>query len=199
MNKTKPVHNPLPTRSLKAKILRNFSINLFVILFTLKTFSAQAQWKLGSYSLQFSTHNAGFLVQGNISKMDLVVNGDDPSHPEFSLRGSANVGSLSTQNRMRDRHLMEEDYFDMKQFPEIEMESISFRGLTKDRYMSNFKLKIKNHTKIIEFPFVFKTEEPGKAKISGEFKINRRDFHVGGGSLILSDSISVKIQAVLTK
>jgi polyisoprenoid-binding protein YceI len=158
----------------------------------------QAQWKTGPYSIAFETHNAGFKVHGTLSGLNLEVQTPKESNPEFSMKGSVLTHTLTTQNRTRDGHLMEEDYFDALSYPKINMESISIKKGEKDQYTGIFKITIKKYSKNIQFPFQFKVDNSGnQARLNGEFKINRRDFHVGGSSFILSDTVQVKIQVLL--
>lgn len=173
---------------------------LFIFLTIMDSDTSTAQWKIGSYSVNFETRNAGFQVDGTISGMNLEVNPPNNVNPDFKIKGSVNVNTLSTQNRTRDHHLMKEEYFDVIHYPQIGMESLSIKKMNADLYQGSFKIQIKNYSKTIQFPFRFKVDDSGnQARLSGEFHINRRDFHVGGYSLILSDSIKVKIQAQIIK
>jgi len=161
---------------------------------------AYSQWKTGPYSINFETRNAGFKVEGIISGLNLEVSTPTASNPDFKLKGSVNVNSLSTHNHARDHHLMQADYFDVATYPKINLESVSIKKGAGNNYQGVFKLGIKDIIKTIQFPFQYKEDIPNqKAHLSGDFKINRRDFHIGGSSFILSDSIHIRIQINLVQ
>jgi polyisoprenoid-binding protein YceI len=55
-------------------------------------------------------------------------------------------------------------------------------------------LTIKGHMKTISFPFMYATKN-GKVIFKGTFNINRKDFDIGGSSVI-SDSVGVDLNIV---
>ena len=59
-------------------------------------------------------------------------------------------------------------------------------------------ITIKGVTKEIKFPFTF-TAKDGGYLFEGEFKINRRDFGVGGKSFSISDELSVELSVFAKK
>ena len=59
-------------------------------------------------------------------------------------------------------------------------------------------ITIKGITKLLSFPFTV-IEKPGGYMFSGEFAINRRDFNVGGNSLVLSDNLVVSLSVFAKK
>jgi len=68
----------------------------------------------------------------------------------------------------------------------------------KDGYYYLFgNLTIKGVTKEVKFPFTA-TAKDGGYLFEGSFKLNRRDFGVGGSSLSLGDDLTVSL-SVLAK
>jgi polyisoprenoid-binding protein YceI len=59
-------------------------------------------------------------------------------------------------------------------------------------------LIIKGVSKEIKFPFKATPKDDGFL-FEGEFKINRRDFKVGGNSLSLSDDVTVSLSVFAKK
>jgi polyisoprenoid-binding protein YceI len=72
---------------------------------------------------------------------------------------------------------------------------INVTRLAKKQY---FTLVIKNKTKVITIPFAF-IETGDNAILKGNFTINRLDFEVGDSSFILSDNVTVNIEAKVTR
>jgi len=90
---------------------------------------------------------------------------------------------------MRDGHLRDEDYFDVQHYPRLRFIS---SGVTVDNnahFTATGQLTIKNTTKQIAIPFTA-TLKDGGYRFTGEFKINRRDFQIGGSSTI-SNNLTV--------
>ncbi|RYY33250.1 MAG: YceI family protein, partial [Sphingobacteriaceae bacterium] len=65
-------------------------------------------------------------------------------------------------------------------------------------FLGKFNLTIKGITKPIDMPFTY-NETNGKAEFNGSFKIKRKDFNVGGNSMVLGDEVTITIKAVTAK
>jgi len=66
---------------------------------------------------------------------------------------------------------------------------------TAGRYYMFGNVTIKGVTKPVEFGFGA-TPKDGGYVFDGEFKINRRDFGVGGNSVSLSDNLTVSLSVL---
>ena len=75
-------------------------------------------------------------------------------------------------------------------YPKIILKSVSFKHKSGSNYVGQFNLTIKDKTKQVEIPFTY-----NDGSFKGQFKLNRRDYGVGGGSLIMSDEVEVTIEA----
>ncbi len=145
--------------------------------------------------VHFTIKNFGFNVDGLFSGLegDIRFNPDSVSVARFQV--SVNAASINTDNSIRDGHLMEEDYLDVKNYPRIHFISENIRALNrKGSFMMTGKISIKNKTKEISFPFTASVSANGYL-FTGSFRISRRDFDVGGSSTI-SDSLTVNLKVV---
>jgi len=169
---------------------------LFILVLSLGYGIGEAQNKVKSYAIRFEAKNLGFKVPGSVSGLIYNIQHAELSPEFWKISGTVDTKTLNTGNHSRDHHLSESDYFDVEHFPIMKMESTQIKPLGKNRFLGTFNLSIKDKTKIIQIPFGY---EKGLelSNIQGEFKINRRDFNIGGKSLILSDSILVKIKIEL--
>jgi polyisoprenoid-binding protein YceI len=114
------------------------------------------------------------------------------------FEASVDASTINTGIDARNKHLRDEEYFDVKNFPRISFVSTKVMPSTKAGTFFLFgKLTIKNTTREISFPFTATPQQDGLL-FNGEFKLNRRDFGVGGSSLVLSDNLTVQL-AVLAK
>jgi polyisoprenoid-binding protein YceI len=148
-------------------------------------------------SVHFTIHNFGFKVTGKLDppQGDIRFNPDSLSNSFF--RVTIKAESIDTDNNSRDEHLKEEDYFNVKNYPFITFVSDDIRETgKKNTYEASGKLTIKDKTKIIQLPFTMEKNGNGYL-FTGNFKMDRRDFGVGGSSTI-SNELTVEIK-VLTR
>lgn len=85
---------------------------------------------------------------------------------------------------MRDNHLKEESYFDVKKYPLINIKSkVITKASGVGNYMFTGILTIKGITKNISFPFTARTENGGY-RFKGNFTINRLEYNLGSDNSI---------------
>lgn len=170
---------------------RNSLLLTFALLVSL-TAVAQPNWKPTKASVTFFIRNAGLGVDGSFSGFvgNLVF---DPAAPEKGqLSASVESNTIETGINLRNNHLKKEDYFDVAHYPKISLKSTSIEKKGGNAYLGTFALTIKNTTKSVSIPFTV-TQTGPTARFTGEFTINRRDYEVGGRSLLLSDDAKIKI------
>jgi len=143
-----------------------------------------------SSTVQFKIKNLGFNVTGSFKGLDGRIY-FDPVRPDAdSFHVSVDVNTINTGIDMRDDHLKSENYFDVKNHPQMVFISDKVtRGGKPGTFFVSGKLTIKGVTKAISFPFNATAQGKGYL-FTGEFKINRKDFGVGGGSTI-ADNLTV--------
>jgi polyisoprenoid-binding protein YceI len=142
-------------------------------------------------SIHFSLKNFGFKTGGTLGapEGDIEFNPDQPAKSVFRI--SIKSESINTDNDSRDEHLKEADYFDVKNYPLIRFVSNSVRATKNGAYEAVGTLTIKNKSKEIMLPFT--AEKTGNDWLfKGNFKMNRRDFDVGGSSTV-SNELTVDI------
>jgi polyisoprenoid-binding protein YceI len=166
---------------------------LFFIFLSVR---AQLHPVAGESGITFSIRNFGFKTGGILAapEGDILFNPDDLSKSSFHM--TIKSESINTDNSSRDEHLKEEDYFDVKNYPLIRYVSTSVKaGGKKGAYETTGTLTIKNKSKEISMPFT--AEKNGNGWLfSGSFKMNRRDFGIGGSSTISNElTVNVKVLA----
>lgn len=103
------------------------------------------------------------------------------------------AATIDTDNESRDEHLRKDEYFDVAVHKTIQFKSTKVAlSSVAGRYYVFGNLTIKGVTKPIEFGFGAKPKDGGYI-FDGEFKINRRDFGVGGSSVSMSDNLTVSL------
>ena len=144
--------------------------------------------------IQFIIKNFGFKTGGTLGapEGDIIFSPDDPGKSSFRI--TINTESINTDNNSRDEHLRAEDYLDVKDYPQIRFVSSSVRATGKNEYQATGTLTIKNKTNEIHLPFT--AEKNGNGFLfKGSFKMNRRDYDVGGSST-LSNELTVIIKVL---
>ena len=149
-------------------------------------------------SVKFRIRNFGFNVTGSFKGLQGIIQFDPNDLSKSSFDVSIDANTVNTGIDMRDEHLRAEEYFDVKTYPKIRFVSTRIAPSNKSGTLFVFgKLTIKNTTKDISFPFTAKPENDGYV-FNGEFKINRRDFGVGGSSAASND-LTVILSVIVNK
>jgi polyisoprenoid-binding protein YceI len=146
-------------------------------------------------SLAFVIKNFGSKVNGSLKDLKgaIVWDAQNPANSSFDV--SADANTINTNNGGRDKHLRKEDYFDVAKFPRLHFKSTKITKKQEGNYFVEGQITIKGVTKNIGFTFSAIIAN-GKLTLQGSFQLNRRDFGVGGGSLILSDNLTVNLTVV---
>jgi len=149
-------------------------------------------------SVKFIIGNFGFDVDGSFKGLQGTID-FDPQKPESAhFDVSIDANSINTDNSLRDDHLRDESYFDVKKYPGIRIESIKVQaGAKLGSYTLLAKLTIKSTTQNILIPFNA-TPVPGGFQFTGTFTIKRKDFDVGGTSTI-SNELQVSLNIIAKK
>ncbi len=149
-------------------------------------------------AVRFTIKNIGINVDGSLKGLAGNIN-FDPQHLESaSFDVTVDANTVNTDNSLRDDHLKKETYFDAGHYKTMHFVSTKITTSTKkDTYFVFGKLTIKNTTKDISFPFTANASDAGYT-FKGNFGINRRDFNVGGASII-SDALQVSLNIVANK
>jgi len=179
-------------------ILQMKKIALF-ILAALISGNALAQYKptdQGS-SLNFTIKNFGIGVDGKFSGLQGDITFDPSSLATASFDVSIDAASVNTDNSLRDGHLRGDSYFDVKNYPRIHFLSTKVTGGKSGAFVITGNLTIKKQTKVISFPFTATPDNDGYT-FNGTFKINRKDFDVGGTSTI-SNELEVTMNILVKK
>jgi polyisoprenoid-binding protein YceI len=173
--------------------------------------------KLSFLILSFYIYSGGLFAQSTLTPVDTkskvhfviknfgIKTGGDfkglkgnikfyPANPAASAFDvTIDAGTIDTDNESRDNHLRKAEYFDAATYKTIQFKStkVVFSKVAGRFYMYG-NLTIKGVTKPVEFGFGA-TPKDGGYVFDGEFKINRRDFGVGGSSVSLSDNLTISL------
>ena len=89
-------------------------------------------------------------------KAEILLNAKDPA--KSKVLGDVNVNTLTTGNKLRDKHLKSKDYFDSKNYPKMKFRS-SEVTMSNGNYRIKGTLEIKDISKEVTFDVTFTEEE----------------------------------------
>ncbi len=144
-------------------------------------------------AVNFAIKNFAVNTNGSFTglKGSIFFNESDLAASRFEV--SVDVTTINTGIKSRDTHLKKEDYFNTEKFPV--MSFVSKQVMAGDKpgnYTIKGSITIKGITMEVSFPFTVSRKGDGLL-FNGIFKLNRRDFKVGGSSLVLSDNLIVSL------
>lgn len=168
------------------------------VLFTIAYTGLSYAQTISHSSISFKIKNLGVNTNGTIGGLQADVHFNPADLTTSTLSASLDVNTLNTDNSSRDEHLRSEDFFDLAKYPKITIKSVAFKHKSGDNYAGTFNLTIKDKTKSVEIPFTY-ADKGNSFAFNSTFKINRRDFGVGGSSMILSDEVNVTVAIETSK
>ncbi len=110
------------------------------------------------------------------------------------------VESIDTGNGIRDKHLKNDDFFDVPNHPKAYFEVLSLKETAANSFILSGKLTIKKIEKVYEIP-VKSIETDENIQYSGSIDVNRKDFQLNYDSIInpIQDIAKVKFSVFFDK
>ncbi len=139
-------------------------------------------------AVTFVIKNFGINTKGSINGLKGSVKWDASNPAASQINATVNVNTLNTNIEMRDKELKEATYFNYDKF-----KTISFASTAVTATSVTGNLTIKGVTKSITFPIAVTPSGKGYL-FEGTFTINRLDYGVGAGSMVLSDKVDVTLK-----
>ena len=149
--------------------------------------------------ITFNIKNFGFLVEGKFTGINgnIQFNPSKLGNSRFEM--TVEAASINTDNKKRDRHLKDKDYFYTEKYPTIYLTSTNIsRSDHNGFYVFEGEVYIRGISKKISFEFSAKPAISGYL-FHGEFQLNRSDFRLGGSSIVLSDQVSINLNILTIK
>lgn len=189
---------------------------IFFFLFT-QIAAAQDEWNIDpihSY-VGFEIGYMGIIdVHGKFTEVEALMKTKEPDFSDFQVNAKIAVASIETSSEKRDKHLMSNDFFDVKNHPFITFHSTSVKIAELDRteQMILFgELTIKGITRKIELRGRVNPQavnDPwGHLKLGCTFSttINRRDYGLAYGQILetgiptVADEVKIVLDIVMMK
>ena len=170
-------------------------------------------WQLDPYHTQveFSAKHLGMMtVRGYFDEVSTKAD-IDPEHPEAaSVEATISVGSLRTNNAMRDKDILSSNFLEVEKYPVITFKSTGVQTIDADHYTLTGDLTIKGNTRSVSLDLTKYGEfnDPGmmghRISYGATTKINRKDFGLSfnailDGRLVVSEEIQIAIEGELVE
>ena len=151
-----------------------------------------------STSIDFKIKNIGIYVNGSFSNAVVTSNFDANNLDDSFINAVVDINSINTNNKKRDKHLLEDDYFDEKNYKQMKLISTKIEKTAVNNYKLTGKLTIKKTTKTVVIPLTI-NETGQSTTMNMNFELNRRDYDVGGSSWVLSNAVKIEVKHIIEK
>lgn len=143
-------------------------------------------------AVTFVIKNFGIDTKGSLNGLKGTIKWDASNPAASQINATVDVNTLNTNIDMRDKDLKEETYFNYPKY-----KTISFVSAAVSATSITGNLTLKGVTKSITFPITVTPSGKGYL-FEGTFAINRLDYGVGGGSMVLSNIVNVTLKVQTT-
>jgi polyisoprenoid-binding protein YceI len=192
--------------------MKRLAVVLFAVFVAALSAPAQSDWKLDKVhsSITFTvSHMVISEVTGSFKDFTISLKSAKDDFSDAQVQSTIKVGSLSTDNTMRDGHLKSDDFFNAEKYPEINFKSTSFENLGDKKYKITGDLTIRDVTKNVTFDAVLKgsmkTERGMLSAWKATTTINRFDYNLKWsktletGGLIVGQDVTIALNLELNK
>jgi polyisoprenoid-binding protein YceI len=149
-------------------------------------------------------------VSGTFKTFQVEAETDNEDFSTATIRATADIKSLSTNNEQRDLHLQNADFFEVEKYPELAFQSTKVEKVDKDSFNLYGDLTLKGITKNIKLNVEYSgvTKDPWGGERAGFMvtgKINRTDWGLSfnaaleTGGLVLSEDVKINGEIQLVK
>lgn len=187
-------------------------LQLFFISFCLSSLLLAKTYQVNNENskVQFQIGLARVLpVVGEFHQFSGKANFDPQTQILSQASAKIEVQSIDTQNKRRDRHLNDTDFFEVETYPYITFVSERVERASNGHYTVYGQMTIKNttHPVVLKGSLVKITAVDGKPALvfSATGKINRQDFNVNYnqknkfGEWLLADEVKLMLDLVLVQ
>ncbi|NGP75056.1 YceI family protein [Balneolaceae bacterium YR4-1] len=171
------------------------------------TTATKTLWKIDPMhsEVQFKVkHLVISTVTGSFGSYDGKIEAEGEDFKNAKATFTADIDSISTNNKDRDKHLKSDDFFNAEAFQQLRFESTNFDKIGDGKYKVNGELTIRDVTKEIELDVVHGGtvgDQYGQTKAGFEIEgiINRKEFGLTwsavteAGNVVVGDEIKLQL------
>ena len=171
---------------------------LLLLLLVVSAFGMlSASWTIGpDYAIRFS----GSKAEGTFSGLTGTIIYDPAAPAQAAMDVRVDAATISTGNRLKDKHARGDSWFDVARYPTIRFVSttITRRG---DAYVASGQLTLHGVTRPVVIPFTFAQPAAGRGVFTGQFTLSRHDYGIEGNFLGFSvgDEFAVELRVPVAR
>ena len=173
---------------------------ILVLLLLTTSMASSQEWiqDNNKTSVLFQIKNFGITVDGGFKITDIKTNLDTKNLSNSYINATIIVNSIFTGIEARDEHLLETDYFDALNHEKIILKSSKLKKDINGNITLFAKLSVKGIIEEMEIPLeVF--EDSSTLVLKASMLVNRKNFSVGGRSILLSNNVKIQVEYSATK
>ncbi len=143
--------------------------------------------------ITFSVKQMGVEVSGKFQRFDARVELDDAKPESATAEVTVDIASLTTGDGDADAIALDKPWLDKAGFPKATFKSSSVKQTAPGRYDVTGTLDIRGKSREITVPLTTAAQADGATLASGEFRIRRADFGIGGGEWNEGDLVANEV------
>jgi polyisoprenoid-binding protein YceI len=189
-------------------MLRSLMVIVATLLIAAPAAAEVEIWNLDAAhsAAQFSVRHLGIsTVRGAFTRLSGTLKYDPADLTKTSLEATIDTTSVDTRVEVRDKDLRGPSYFDVEKFPTMTFVSkrVEAAGTGKLRVTGDLTMHGVTKEVVLEVdgpsPPIQDRRGNSHMGASATTKINRSDFGVSGGAAVVSDEVTITIDAEFVK
>lgn len=165
------------------------------------------EWKIdpAHSGVYFRVNHIYSAVNGFFPEFEGDIKFDPANLKESKFFFTVSVKSVNTNNGKRDGHLLSDEFFAAKEYPQMSFESQSISHKQGNQYVAQGVMKIKDVSKKIDLPFTFfgSKQHPfnPKQEVAGfeaKMTIDRLSYHVGNGKFVKLGVVGQQVDVLVS-
>lgn len=143
--------------------------------------------------IEFAVKQMGVEVSGRFQRFDAQIDLDSADPAASTATVTVDVGSLTTGDADADEIALDQPWLDHAAFPKATFTSSAVRRTGDDRFEATGMLEIRGKPREITVPFETHAQADGSTLVTGDFKVRRSDFGIGGGEWNEGDLVANEV------
>jgi polyisoprenoid-binding protein YceI len=147
-------------------------------------------------SVEFSVRHFFTRVSGAFRKCDVTLQFDPDNVGRGAVEASIPIASIDTQEKKRDDHLQQPEFFDASKHPVMTFKSRTWQQTADNQFDVTGDLTIKGVTKLVTLKVNLRGRDGPTARWEATTRLNRHDFGVSAFGKIIGAEVDVTIKLV---
>jgi len=149
----------------------------------------------GTSKIEFHAKATFAKVDGVFHTWEAELRKTGDSFDDATLKMKLDTDSVSTGSGLKDKEIRSKNFFDVKQFPDIEFVSTKvIPGPDRSKFVMEGDMTMRGITKPVSVAITLQPQENGHQHVDGDFSFNRRDFGMTHNAPLNKVANTVQVQ-----